>query len=176
MASTNIRAKSIDAEKAVKILHGQILNPPTSIATAILPSRIASRLSLASSVFSVECFLEARKQDRPELALISAALPASYMQADMMANAMDLALKSPDESSLASIESEGAIKVALPRSKIDLARGIAELPPARASSIQVVFSDLSSTISADSALAEEDLVFGLAAAIWDAICSFRGLL
>lgn len=158
--STNSDA-SLNARKAVTALRNLILNPSTSIAIAILPKKMADRLQLATIAFSLERFIEARKQDRPELALMAAALPGAYIQAEIYSD--DFMDSTPT-----SMGSEDFTKVGLPRSKIDLTRGVAELPPATTSNVQ----GFSSTTT-DCILPEESWVFGVVTTIWGSITSFR---
>lgn len=178
MESTRNSAASLNAKTAVTALRNFILNPPTSIATAILPRQMSDRLRLATIVFSVECFIEALKHERPELAVISAALPAAYMQAECMINAADPVSNACGESSSvpASMMPRHCIECVLSRSKIDLNRGIAELPPAGTSSTEFAYSDKPGTLTTDGVVPGVGLAFILATRVWDSICSFRGLL
>ena len=175
MLITNGPTAYSEAKAAVKALHHSILNSPTSIATAILPKQMADRLELATVVFSLEKFLDARNQESPELAIISAALPAVYMQAEIMANEMELPSASLGEKSRVSMEMGHDSQTACFRSKIDLARGVADLPPRKTDVAQKAADVGAQGIQNELACPEEGLGRTIATKIWTSICTFRGL-
>lgn len=136
---------------------------------------MADRLNLATVVFSLEKFLDARNQESPELAIISAALPAVYMQAEIMANEIGLPSVSLEKRSRVSMETGHDSHTACSRSKIDLARGVSELPPSKTDPRQKAADDGAQGIENGLAWSEEGFGITIATKIWTSICTFRGL-
>ena len=184
----------IRAERAISILHSNIINPPTSIAAAILPARMADRLKLATMVFSLEHFLNVRKEARPETALLYAALPALYVQAELTADAVTSAAARSEYStstttveddllhqpsvcrrSTTILERKDLDGIATATVKIDLVRGAAGLPPAT-SSPRDAFSSTTDETIVDAAVIGVAPLTSFAARLWDGVCAFRGRL
>ena len=171
------------AENAIKTLHQYIINPPTSVARAILPSPIADRLQLARFAVSLNSFCRALRNPGPELALISAALPVSYIKAEMTVNAM-LAIGNPQKSCSSSEcrqqkeSTDAGLQVCLSAKsasvKTEIVPMMAELSSSTNSTIQKLEVEGNYEISGD--LIQAQRVVGIVGAfIKEKVVSFHGL-
>ena len=183
------------AETAVKALHSHIINPSTSIATAILPPRMSDRLKLGHAVFTLKSFHRARKIALPDLTLISAALPVLYMQAEMMADAMASAVTTSGNSPPIDTEQKYMSSQPLASSAISVSKGQEKddntthpiltdpamreadgLPALLASTPQNDIVDVRAESKNDTPKVAAPTLMSLTPYVWDRICSFRGML
>ncbi len=183
--STSFDHRSIiHAEEAVKTLHRNIVNPPTTVAAAILPSLMADRLQLACTVFSLESFCRVLKDPSPELALISAALPVSYIKAEIMVNNMFstrttqgslLISESEQRGKLVDAEAGASTLMKLPRSKTDLTLAPAELSSSTTSNIRKCSYNELDIIPSDLVSADGGILRTICGFVRLRVSSFHGL-